>query len=287
MTTAKSQLPATQKGGTLKEILNSDKIRAQIALALPSHLKPDRFIRIATTALLRTPKLMQCDQASFFQALLNLSAMGLEPDGRRAHLIPFENKKRGIVECQLIVDYKGLVDLVRRSGEISSIHADVVYERDKFTFAYGSGQHLHHIPALQNRGKPIAAYSYVKLKDGSDDFIVMPVEEVEGIRKRSRAANDGPWVTDWPAMAAKTVFRRHSKWLPFSPELREQIEQDDEGFIDIDAQHLEPKAPAPARTAPKQTAEQDKGQEPEVERTVAEEQPEPEPEQTTAAEESW
>ena len=79
-----------------------------------SYRTPDRFIRIALTALTRTPKLTTCDHGSFFQALLDLSQLGLEPDGRRAHLIPFRNNKRNCVECQLIIDYKGLA--LRVSG---------------------------------------------------------------------------------------------------------------------------------------------------------------------------
>ena len=83
---------------TLRELLEGELFREQVAKALPRHLTPDRFIRVAVTTMNRTPKLAQCDQASFFNALLTLSQVGLEADGRRAYLIPFENKKKGIIE---------------------------------------------------------------------------------------------------------------------------------------------------------------------------------------------
>lgn len=269
---AQQQAPAylAKKGEAapdLKSILNSENMKRQFALALPKHLSPDRFVRVATTALTRTPKLAQCTQASFFKCLLELSAFGLEPDGRRAHLIPYGN------ECTLVVDYKGLVELVRRSGEVAYIHADVVCEKDQFSFSYGSGAHLKHIPALKDRGAVLGAYSFVKLKDGSEDFLFVPTDEIEGIRKRSKAGKNGPWVTDWNAMAMKTAFRRHSKWLPFSSEIREAIEHDDE-FIDISAQSIpEPKTPKPALTAlpsPEPELEQEPEQEP-----AAQAEPEP------------
>jgi recombination protein RecT len=211
-----------QPDRSIKGFLSGDEFKKQVSLALPKHLKPERFIRIAITALTRTPKLQDCTPESFFQCLLDLSALGIEPDGKRAHLIPYGNK------CTLVVDYKGIVELARRSGEVSNIHADVVCERDTFDYQFGSGGFLKHKPALKDRGPVICAYSFVKLKDGSEDFDVMNVDDIDKIRSRSRSGQSGPWVTDWNEMAKKTVFRRQSKWLPFSPELREAIEKDDE-----------------------------------------------------------
>jgi len=159
---------------------------------------------------------------------MDCSALGLEPDGRKAHLIPY-----GKV-CKLIVDYKGLVDLARRSGEIADIHADVVCENDFFEYSFGTNGNLEHKPAIKEKGVVIAAYSYVKLKDGSSSYEVMNLEEINAIRKRSKASGSGPWVTDWNEMAKKTVFRRHSKWLPVSSELmKSAVDKDYDVPIDI------------------------------------------------------
>jgi recombination protein RecT len=219
---------------TLKDLLSTEKLKMAVASALPKHLKPERFIRIAITALTRNPKLQRCTQESFFQCLLDLSALGLEPDGRRAYLIPYEDNRSQTVICQLQLDYKGIVELVRRSGEVSNIHADVVCENDTFDYMFGSGGFLRHKPAIANRGKVTCCYSFVRMKDGSEDFDVMNVEDVEAIRKRSRSSRNGPWVTDWNEMAKKTIFRRQSKWLPLSPELREMIEKEDEPLTETE-----------------------------------------------------
>ena len=77
------------KRQTLKDMIQGQAFKEAVGAALPKHLTPDRFCRVASTALLRVPKLAQCDQASFFNCLLTLSQYGLEPDGRNAHLIPF------------------------------------------------------------------------------------------------------------------------------------------------------------------------------------------------------
>lgn len=217
--------PTKKQTVTIKSHLESDRFKETIAQALPRHLKPDRFIRVALTAMTRTPKLAQCDQHSFFQCLLTLSQLGLEPDGRRAHLIPFENRKRGVVECQLIIDYKGLVELAMRSGSVANIHADVVCENDEFEYDRGELKR-HKINFKGDRGAVYAVYSLCRFKDGTEKCEVMTKKDVEAIRARSRASGSGPWVTDWNEMAKKTVFRRLSKWLPLSPEYRDALDAD-------------------------------------------------------------
>jgi recombination protein RecT len=223
---------------TLRQHLESPAFMSAVAKALPKHLTPDRFIRVALTAITRTPKLASCDQASFFSSLLTLSQLGLEPDGRRAHLIPFENRKRGVTECQLIIDYKGLAELAYRSGQISTLHADVVRDGDLFT--YSAGKLEAHVPWFLRKdgtkpaaeGEVIAVYATAEFRDGSRKTEVLSRNEVEAVRQRSRAGGSGPWVSDWSEMAKKTAFRRLSKWLPLSPELRDAFESDDDQLLE-------------------------------------------------------
>lgn len=222
-------LPAKKAPASLRQLLEGELFQEQISKALPKHLTPERFIRVAVTTMNRTPKLAQCDQASFFNALLTLSQLGLEPDGRRAHLIPFNNTKKGIVECQLIVDYKGIVELIYNTGDVSFIHADVVCENDEFIYDRGVLQ-KHQIDFKKPRGAVYAAYTLFRFKDGTEKIEVMTKEEIDAIRKRSKAADSGPWVTDYNEMAKKTTLRRGSKWIKLSPEQRDVIERDDTQF---------------------------------------------------------
>lgn len=216
-----SNTAITEQQGSLKQILNSDAGRAQFAAALPKHMAPERFCRVAITALTRTPKLGECTRESFFKCLLDLSAMGLEPDGRRAHLIPYGK------ECTLVVDYKGIAELVMRSGLVGSIHADKVCENDGFDVDRGKVIR-HKVDYRKPRGEAYAYYVLVSFKDGSEKSEVMTRDEVEAIRKRSKAGNSGPWQTDYDEMAKKTVFKRASKWLSLSPEIRQAVEHGDE-----------------------------------------------------------
>jgi recombination protein RecT len=223
-----------EKTPDVKALIQGDTYRKQFAMAMPRHMKPDRFIRIAITAITKNPKLAQCTQASLVSCLLDLSALGLEPDGRRAHLIPFMNNKTGQMICTLLIDYKGLVELAMNTKEVSNIHADVICDED--TFVYNLGQvEKHQIDFRKDRGKMYAVYCIITMKDGTKKCEVMTKAEVDAIRKRSKSANDGPWVTDYNEMSKKTVFRRASKWIKLSPEVREKLEKDDGQFDVIPA----------------------------------------------------
>jgi len=156
---------------------------------------------------------------------MTLSQFGLEPDGRNAHLIPFWNNQKKSYDCQLIIDYKGLVALAKRSGQVSYVHADAVCEND--VFEYNKGQVVkHEIDFKSDRGKPYAYYALVRFKDGTEQSECMTIEEIASIRSRSKAKDSGPWVTDKGEMSKKTVFRRLSKWIELSPEFRDAIEAD-------------------------------------------------------------
>jgi len=217
-----------KKPTTIKEHLCSPWIVEELRKAMPKHCSPERMARVALTAITRVPKLAQCTQASFFDCLLSLSQWGLEPDGRRAHLIPYGDK------CTLIIDYKGYVELAYRSGKVLNIHADVVYSGD--LFEYNLGRVIQHVPHFirsdakkpPDKGEVIAAYCVVELIGGTVKCELLSRDDVESVRKRSKAGSNGPWVSDWNEMAKKTAFRRASKWLPLSAELQEALQRDDD-----------------------------------------------------------
>lgn len=238
---------AAKKPPTIKDRLNSPEFLGEVAKVLPKHLTPDRMVKTALMCITRNPKLAQADQYSFFRCLMDCSALGLEPDGRKAHLIPFENRKRGVTEVQLIVDYKGLVELTMRSGQISNVHADVVCENDAFEFDRGLvTKHSYKLGAP--RGEPIGVYAMARFKDGSEKAEVMGWHEVMRIRDRSQgwiAYKNGytkscPWETDEGEMAKKTGFRRLSKWLPLSVEVMDALARD----VDSDEARFERAKPA-------------------------------------------
>lgn len=221
-------------------MLASPSMQAQIKAALPRHMTPERLARIVTTEIRKVPKLAECTPVSFFGAVIQCAQLGLEPGNALGHayILPYDrNVKDGngwtkIKEAQLIIGYRGMIDLARRSGQIVSIDARAVYEGDKFDCRLGLDAHIEHIPDWNNPNRANAAkltfvYAVAKLKDGGIQFDVMSRSEVEGIRARSKAKDKGPWVDDFAAMALKTVVRRLFKFLPVSIELQTAVSLDE------------------------------------------------------------
>lgn len=236
--TGQGAVTTGEKPRTIQDYLKH--YQSEIARALPKHMNPDRLARIALTEFRKTPALMKCDPASLFGAVIQCAQIGLEPGGALGHayLIPFENRKKGITEVQFIVGYRGMIDLARRSGQIISLSAQAVYEGDVFECALGLEPNLHHVPdwnnpARTNPAKLRFVYAVAKLKDGGTQFEVMSRAEIEAIRGRSRAANSGPWVSDFVAMSLKTVIRRLFKYLPVSIEVAQAVAQDERAESDI------------------------------------------------------
>ena len=219
------------KPNDLKDKLDSPEFQKNLSDALSGvNLTPAKFARIAWNTCTKNPALFACSTQSLFRCILECAAAGLEPDGRRAHLIPRQSKDQGMV-CTWQADYKGIKELLFRNHDVLTEHSDVVCEADHFEYEYGTNQHLwHKPPRTGERGAVILAYSWVRLPDQSEKFEVMYLRELEAIRERSATPDKGPWKTDTNEMYKKTVFKRLAKGLPLSPRTREVVDQDDEEF---------------------------------------------------------
>lgn len=192
-----------------------ERMKPEIGRALPKHMDPDRLARIALTVFRQTPDLAQCDPNSFLGALMTSSQLGLEPGPLgEAYLVPYGK------QVTFIPGYRGLIKLAWQSGQLRNIAAHVVHENDEFDYAYGLEPYLRHKPAFANPGGVIAVYASAVLTNGGSAFVVMSTADVEAIRRRSRSGKNGPWSTDWDAMARKTAIRQLIRWLPLSTELQ-------------------------------------------------------------------
>jgi recombination protein RecT len=198
---------------------NLEVMAPQFKAALPAHVTVEKFSRVAMTAIQQNPALQNADRASLFGAIVRLAQDGLLPDGRDAALVMFGNK------VQAMPMIAGILRKIRQSGEVAKMSAQVVHENDEFVVSYGFDEDVTHVPPPlgQPRGKPIGAYATAVLKDGSKLLEVMDLEQIEKVRKVSRASGNGPWVSWWEEMARKTVMRRLSKRLPMSTDLEDEV----------------------------------------------------------------
>lgn len=201
----------------------------EIKRALPKHLNGDRMSRIALTAFRRTPKLAECDPRSVFAAVIQASQLGLEPDTLgRSYLLPYKVSKKvngqwqSHYECQFIPGWKGLVDLMNRSGQ-GTVYTGVIFKDQEYQFLDGSQRELKILneTSLVDPGDITHAFAVGYIKGG-----MFPVIELwrmaKVIKHRDRYNKVGEKHYSYSNLemyARKVVLLQVLKYMPCSPEL--------------------------------------------------------------------
>ena len=227
----------------INEVRNAiERMSPQFKAALPAHIPVERFIRTTLTAVQTNPALLSADRRTLFASATRAAQMGLLPDGREGAIVTFGQN------CQFMPMMAGILKLVRNSGELASIDAQIVYKNDGFTYRPGIDLVPQHTPDwFGERGDIVGVYAVAKMKDGSAYVEILSHKQVEQVRNVSRAKGSGPWVTWWDEMARKTAIRRLAKRLPLSTDLDGALASDDELFM--------PPEPTAATETPKEAAQ--------------------------------
>jgi recombination protein RecT len=197
---------------------------SEIKMALPTHISVDKFRRVATTAVQTNPDLLdgsKVERASLFTALVRAAQDGLLPDGREGAIVPFKGK------AQWMPMVAGIMQKVRRSGEVASWDVAAVYEKDQFERLLGDDQRIFHKPHEEgDPGKVIGAYSIVTFKDGTKSRDYMPWWRIEKAKNQGRGGSL-MWTTFQDEGAIKTVIRHHAKRLPQATDIEAMFERDE------------------------------------------------------------
>lgn len=212
----------SEQKNDIATLLQSPSMIAQIKMALPKHVTPERMARIVLTQLRQVPALLNCTRESLLGCVMQAAQLGLEP-GTLGHcwLIPYGR------ECTLIVGYRGMAQLAWRSSQIASIAARAVFEGDVFAYDYGADRIEHKPGKVTDPAKLTHAYAIIHTTNGGRLWDVMTRDEIDKIRSRSRAGKSGPWMTDYAEMSKKTVLRRIFKIAPCSVELQAAMALDE------------------------------------------------------------
>lgn len=209
------------------------KYERSFSSVLPKELTAERWRWLIVNNIRAVPALAGCTPVSFLNSVLLAANMGLEIRKNSAYLIPYGR------ECQLIIDYRGKLELARRAG-VGQVSLELVHETDEFEDGFGmEGRVFRHRPNLfdrsggvlvpaEDRGRVVAGYGAAKMAHGWQ-IEVMTLAQIEKVRKSGRGTDNpsSPWVKHWEQMARKTVAHRLCNYLPMSSELALSQEVDD------------------------------------------------------------
>jgi recombination protein RecT len=224
LATQKTKDPIEQ----LVTLVESPTLKAQIVRALPKQLSIERFMRLAITVLRERDDLAACNPLSIIGSIMEAAQLGLELDPVLGHgyLVPFWSKDERNKRCIFIPGYRGFVHLMRNSGLVHNVNAEVVLRGEKIEVELGTQRLFKHTPVLElDRAEPdlwLGAYATVTFFQGEPDFEFMNCSAILAIKERSPAKdkngkNVGPWKTDELEMWKKTPIRRIAKRMPLSP----------------------------------------------------------------------
>lgn len=206
-----------------------EQYRGDFALVLPSHVKPETWVRLAQGALRRNADLMTAatqNVGSLLVALLDAARLGLEPGTEQYYLTP--RKVQGKWEVLGVRGYQGEIELIYRAGAVSSVIVEVVRENDTFTYTPGRDERpVHEIDwKAKDRGALALVYAYAVMKDGATSkVVVLNTEHIASAKASSPSASSqySPWNKHPEAMWMKTAVHRLTKWIPTSAEYRKEI----------------------------------------------------------------
>ncbi len=255
--------------------LNNPTTQAEIAKALPRGLDAARFMRQVQTEVRKNPQLLDADPRSFILGVLTTAQLGLElgPLGQ-AYLTGPYRLKDGRREVVLIIGYKGLCELAYRSETVDLVSAFTVHEGEPFKVSAGSDLRLEHEVKLELADAPAIAYYAVAYPRGSSRavFDVMTPQQVDKVRARSKAKDNGPWVTDYEPMAQKTVLRRllNRGRVRLSPQSQQAIAEDEERELGLDKAALLDPAMLPPDPPDRPTESEGAAESPEKPATASE-----------------
>jgi|GEM_PF-1061047 len=200
-----------------------DKLKPQLARALPTHMNADRMARLALTQFSTTPALQKCAPKSIAGAIMTAAQLGLEPGiNGQGYLIPYKDT------CTFVPGWKGLVDLVARSGR-ATVWTGAVRAGDDFEYQLGDAPFCKHKPGDEDDDAPFThVYAIGRVRDAA-----MPVIEVwtrakvmKHLTKYNKVGNRHYALTDdnnLEMYARKCALLQVLKYMPSSIELANAI----------------------------------------------------------------
>lgn len=243
----------TQSKPKFSVVIQSDAYKRLINNTLGDPNKATRFIASISSAVATNSQLQECEPNTIVAGALVGEALNLSPSNALGeyYLVPYKNTKKGTMDAQFQLGYKGYLHLAIRSGQYKDIDVFEIHEgefkgRDKetgkFKFEFIEDESVR-------LSKPVIGYmGYFELLNGFRKTLYMSKEEMEQhANTYSKAFNledykklqagqipekdmwkySSFWYKSFSTMAFKTVIRQLiSKWGIMSIEMQDAFAKD-------------------------------------------------------------
>lgn len=221
-----------KKVEVFKSIINDGSIRNRIRTSMGKNA--GSFIASMLDLYESENDLQNCDPNKVVMECLKAASLNLPiiKGLGFAYVVPYKSTPT------FIVGYKGMIQLALRSGQYRILNADAIYKGEEIRFNRISGQ--IEIAGVPESNEAIGYFAYFQLINGFEKTFYMTVGEItEYAKKYSKAYNNGPWRTEFDAMAKKTVLRKILKYGPMSTEMQEAYRYEKEQAARIAGQNAQ------------------------------------------------
>lgn len=205
-----------------KDFFNAPAVKAKFQEVLKG--KENEFVASLLSVVTNNNLLVKASNESIMTAAMKAAVLNLpiEPSLGQAYIVPYGR------EAQFQLGYKGLIQLAQRSGKYKSINSGVVY-KSQFISYTPLFEELE-IDFTQPQDEVIGYFAAFKLLNGFEKVTYWTKEQAYAHGKRfSKSFNNGPWKSDFDAMAQKTLLKQIiSKYGPLSIEMEQAIVADNE-----------------------------------------------------------
>ena len=205
-----------------KDFFNAPAVKAKFQEVLKG--KENEFVASLLSVVTNNNLLVKASNESIMTAAMKAAVLNLpiEPSLGQAYIVPYGR------EAQFQLGYKGLIQLAQRSGKYKSINSGVVYKAQ--FISYNPLFEELEIDFTQPQDEVIGYFAAFKLLNGFEKVTYWTKEQAYAHGKRfSKSFNNGPWKSDFDAMAQKTLLKQIiSKYGPLSIEMEQAIVADNE-----------------------------------------------------------
>jgi recombination protein RecT len=201
------------------------------------NIEPAQFVQIVVSELKKNERLQvafQQNPSSMFASILAGAEIGLIPSDMLGEFYLIPRKIDGKMTVTPLIGYKGIHNIILRSGEVTKVHTECVFEGDEFEPIYGLEPNIIHKPNFsveRNANTLKFVYAVAKLKNGDYQFCVLSKNDIIKIKSLSRYDNelyfnDSKDPQMW--MVRKTALIQLSKMLPKDFYGKKAVEMDNQ-----------------------------------------------------------